>query len=176
MFHRCYCLNTTKTLGKTKNVYKLGGARWLSGMASDFGARCRGFKTSLRRVVSLIKTLYSPLVHVIPRKRRLRPDMTEKLLTGMLNLNTNKTKLINSLNFVRACAFINMFDSGRGQVLIIQHVLCAVSGNERVHVFPDSIDLLYRLKHDFYSAWSRNLYMHYNNNYIRILSGLLDWI
>ena len=27
---------------------------------------------------------------VIPRKRWLRPDMTEKLLTGTLNLNTNK--------------------------------------------------------------------------------------
>ena len=35
-------------------------------------------------------TLYSPKVLVIPRKRWLHPDMTEKLLTGRLNLNTNK--------------------------------------------------------------------------------------
>ena len=27
---------------------------------------------------------------LLPRKRWLRPDMTEKLLTGMLSLNTNK--------------------------------------------------------------------------------------
>ena len=32
---------------------------------------------------------YSPKVLVIPRKRWLRPDMSEKLLTGKLNLNTN---------------------------------------------------------------------------------------
>ena len=42
------------------------------------------------RVVSLSKTLYSPKVQVIPRKRWLCLHMTEKLLTGMLNLNTNK--------------------------------------------------------------------------------------
>ena len=40
--------------------------------------------------VSFSKTLYSPKVLVIPRKQRVRPDMTEILLTGMLNLNTNK--------------------------------------------------------------------------------------
>ena len=40
-----------------------------------------------RRVVSLSKTLYSPKVLVIPRKQCLRPDMTEKLLTGTLYLN-----------------------------------------------------------------------------------------
>ena len=32
----------------------------------------------------------SPKLLVIPRKRWLRPDMTEKLLTGTLSLNTNK--------------------------------------------------------------------------------------
>ena len=45
------------------------GARWLSGRASDSGARGRGFETYLRRVLSLSKTLYSPKVLVIPRKR-----------------------------------------------------------------------------------------------------------
>ena len=60
--------------------------------ASDSGVRGRGFETYLRRVVSFSKTLYSPKVLVIPRKRCLRPDMTEKLLTETLNLNTNKQK------------------------------------------------------------------------------------
>ena len=49
-----------------------------------------GFETYLRRVVSLSKTLYSPKVLVIPRKRWLRPYISERLLTGTLNLNTNK--------------------------------------------------------------------------------------
>ena len=64
------------------------GARWLSGRALDSGARSRGFETYLRRVVSLSKALYSP--KIIPRKRWLCPDMTEKLLTVMFSLNTNK--------------------------------------------------------------------------------------
>ena len=39
-----------------------------------------GFETYLRRVVSLSKTLYSPKVLVIPRKRWLRPYMPEKIV------------------------------------------------------------------------------------------------
>ena len=50
----------------------------------------KSVETYLRRVVSLIKTLYFPKVLVIPRKRWLRPEMTEQLLTGTLNLNSNK--------------------------------------------------------------------------------------
>ena len=48
----------------------------------------------LHPVVSMSKTLYSPKVHVlvIPTKQWLSPDMTEKLLTGMLSLNRNKQK------------------------------------------------------------------------------------
>ena len=62
-----------------------------------------GFKTNLRRVVSLSETLYSPKVLVIPRKRWLCPDMTEKLLTGTLSPNTHthtevETPKICSLN------------------------------------------------------------------------------
>ena len=57
------------------------GAWWLSGRASDFGARGREVEIFLRRVVSLSKTLYSPKVLVIPRKRLLRPNRTEKMLT-----------------------------------------------------------------------------------------------
>ena len=66
------------------------GARWLSGRASDSGARGLGFETYFLRVVSLSKTLYSPKVLVIPRKLWLSTDMTEKLLTGTLSFNTNK--------------------------------------------------------------------------------------
>ena len=58
-------------------------ARWPSGRASDSGARGRGFnRHSGRHVVSLSKIHLLPKrVLVIPRKRWLRPDMTEKLLT-----------------------------------------------------------------------------------------------
>ena len=42
------------------------------------------------RVVSLSKTYQLPTALVKPRKRWVRPDMTEKLLTGTLSLNTNK--------------------------------------------------------------------------------------
>ena len=76
-----------------KYTQRQGGARWLSGRASDSRARGRGFETYLRRVLSLSKTLFSPKVLVIHRKRWLRPDMTEKLLTGTLILNTNKKNL-----------------------------------------------------------------------------------
>ena len=49
-----------------------------------------GVRNHLRCVVSLSKTLFSQKVLVISRKQWLRPDMTEKLLTGALSLNTNK--------------------------------------------------------------------------------------
>ena len=54
---------------------------------SDSGSRGRGFEPhSGRRVVSLSKTYLPPKVLVIPRKRWLRPNMTEKLFTGTLNI------------------------------------------------------------------------------------------
>ena len=53
-------------------------------------ARGQGFETYLRCVVSLSKTLYSPKVIVIRRKRWLRPNMTKKLLTRTLSLNINE--------------------------------------------------------------------------------------
>ena len=62
--------------------------------ASDSGQRGQGFKTYLHRVVSLTlsETLYSPKVMIITRKQWLRPDITEKLLTGTLtSTQTNKT-------------------------------------------------------------------------------------
>ena len=46
-------------------------------------------------VVSLSKTLYSPKVLVIPRKRWPTPDMTDKLLTGMFtSTQTGKQFLV----------------------------------------------------------------------------------
>ena len=56
---------------------------------SDSRARGWGFETYLRCVVSLSKTLFSPKVLVVPRKRWLRPNITEKILTGTLSHNTN---------------------------------------------------------------------------------------
>ena len=57
------------------------GAQWPSGRASDSGARGRGFDTYLRCVASLSKDTFTPRkVLVIPRKRWLRPDMTEKIV------------------------------------------------------------------------------------------------
>ena len=60
-------------------------AAWPSGWASDFRARVWGVDLySGRRVVSLSKIRLPPKkVLVIPMKRWLRPDLTEKLLTGM---------------------------------------------------------------------------------------------
>ena len=69
-----------------------GGALCPIGRVSDYGARGRGFDAYLRCVVSLSKDTFTPRkVLVIPRKRWLRPNMTEKLLTGMLSLNKTKT-------------------------------------------------------------------------------------
>ena len=75
-----------KTLENENNHGKIMGAYleapWPSGRASDSGARGRGFNPhSVRRVVSLSKLHLPPKkVLEIPRKRWLRPDMTEKLL------------------------------------------------------------------------------------------------
>ena len=77
------------------------GAWWLSRRVSVSGARGLGFENYLRRVVSLSETLYSLKVLVIPRKRWLCLDMPEKLLTGTLNLNTNKeTKICDLLIYL----------------------------------------------------------------------------
>ena len=45
---------------------------------------------------SAVKDTFTPRkVLVIPRKRWLRPDMTEKLLTGTLSININKQTIKN---------------------------------------------------------------------------------
>ena len=87
-------------------LFQNRGARWPSGRASDSGARGRGFDTYLRRVVSLSKdTFTSRKVLVIPRKRLVRPDMTDKSVTGTLSLNKTKTKLFQ--NSVGKIDFLN---------------------------------------------------------------------
>ena len=41
--------------------------------------------------------IYSPKVLVVPRKRWLRLDMTEKLLIGTLSINANKRRSVHSM-------------------------------------------------------------------------------
>ena len=63
---------------------------WQSGRASDSKSRGPGFDPHrCHRIVSLRKTHLLPTVLVKPRKRWLRPDMAEKLLTWTLSLNDN---------------------------------------------------------------------------------------
>ena len=64
----------------TKQV-QIREAPWPSGRASDIGARGRGFVPYSARCILEQDTFTSQKVLVIPRKRWLRPDMTEKLLT-----------------------------------------------------------------------------------------------
>ena len=71
----------------------LGTVTWLIGLNNSQNQSY--FKMYMKlvhvlSVVSLSKAHLLPTVLVKPRKRWLRPDMTEKLLTGTLSLNTNK--------------------------------------------------------------------------------------
>ena len=72
---------------------ELGGRTGLVVRASDSGSGDPG--SILGRVgvlFPLARDIYSPKVLVIPRNRWLRLNMTEKLFTGTLNHNQNKTK------------------------------------------------------------------------------------
>ena len=71
----------------------IGGPGGLVVNTSDSGSRGRWFEPdSGRRVLSLSKTYLPQKVLVIPRKQWLRPNMTEKLFTGMLSIKPNQTK------------------------------------------------------------------------------------
>ena len=71
--------------------YLYKGAWCRSGGASDSELRGPGFYSHRRHhVASLNKTHLLPIVLVKPRKHLLCAEMTEKLLAGMLSLNTNK--------------------------------------------------------------------------------------
>ena len=65
--------------------------------ASDSGSRSRGFEPHSGQTVlcPLARRIYSPKVLVIPRKRWLRPNITEKLFTGTLRISqpTNSVSL-----------------------------------------------------------------------------------
>ena len=70
-----------------------------SSRVSDSESRCPWFDPHWRHhVVSLSKTHLLPKVLVKPRKRWLCPNMTEKLLTGTLSLNTKNSKLV--INYI----------------------------------------------------------------------------
>ena len=66
--------------------------------ASDSGSRGRGFESHSGQTVlcPLARHIYSPKILVIPRKQRLRPNMTEKLFTGTLRINqlTNQQAML----------------------------------------------------------------------------------
>ena len=79
-----------------------------SGRVSDSGARGRGFDTYLRRVVSLSKDTFTfRKVPVIPRKRWLRPNMTEKLFTVTLSISTSKQyNTVSHATYISTCLFL----------------------------------------------------------------------
>ena len=66
-------------------------ASWLM---PDSGSRGRGFKPHSGQTVlcPLARRIYSQKELVIPRKRWLRPSMTEKLFTGALRINQTTNK------------------------------------------------------------------------------------
>ena len=75
------------------NTTDRGGRTGLVVRALDSGSGDPG--SILGRVGVLFpwaRDIYSPKVLVIPRNRWLRLNMTEKLFTGTLNQNQNKTK------------------------------------------------------------------------------------
>ena len=81
------------------------GARWRSGKASYSELKGPRFDPHRwHRVVSFSKSHLLPTVLIKPRKRWLHPDMTEKLLTGTLSLNTNFHNVISS-NLGKKCLF-----------------------------------------------------------------------
>ena len=73
-----------------EQLFLFEGARWRSGRASDSESRGPGFSSHRRHgVVSLSKTHYCLNPGSVDC-----PDMTEKLLTKTLSLNTNKIFLL----------------------------------------------------------------------------------
>ena len=70
--------------------------------------------------MSLSKTHKLPTVLVKPRKRWLRPDMTEKLLTGTLSLNTKPcTEILNKTVAINSSDISNSIDTMSPSLLTI---------------------------------------------------------
>ena len=67
--------------------------------ASDSGSRGQGFEPHSGQTVLCpsARRIYSPKELVIPRKRLLRPNMTEKLFTGTLRINQPTIRMSNIL-------------------------------------------------------------------------------
>ena len=75
------------------NLHKIMKAQWPSGRSSvGLWSERSWVRSSLRSACCILEqdTFTSQKVLVIPRKRWLCPDMTEKLLTGTQSLNPNK--------------------------------------------------------------------------------------
>ena len=69
---------------------KMGSRAGLVVRASDSGARGRGsILTRFTVLCPWARHIYLPKVLVIPRKRWLRPNMTEKLFTGTLRIKSS---------------------------------------------------------------------------------------
>ena len=66
--------------------------------ASDYGSRGRGFEPHCGQTVLCpsARPIYSSKALVIPRKRWLRPHMTEKLFTGTVRINNQPKPCIAS--------------------------------------------------------------------------------
>ena len=83
--------------------YEVAGERGgLVVNASDSGSRGRGFEPRSGQTVlcPCARRIHSPKVLVMPRKRWLRPNITEKLFTGMLRINqpNNEEADLNNFN------------------------------------------------------------------------------
>ena len=73
-------------------------ARWPKGRASDSIARGRGSILTQVAVFCLSKIYLPPKsTEIIPRKRWLRPDMTEKLFTGTLSKTRNEIYVLSKI-------------------------------------------------------------------------------
>ena len=85
-------------------------------------------------MLSLSKTLYSPKVLVLPRKRWLRLDMTKKLLTWTLNLNTNKQKSITPKCEYQSCRLHNYRELHNNYVSQsdMRHVPSALKNKQKI--------------------------------------------
>ena len=88
-------------LVKLLQIYKRYGVDVINDVITPKTIRCANdnVRYSLMSPCCILEqdrpTFTSKKVLVIPRKRWLRPDMTEKLLTGALSLNPNKNKQTN---------------------------------------------------------------------------------
>ena len=89
--------------------------------ASDFGFRGRGFEPHSGQTVlcPLARHIYSPKVLVIPRKRWLRPNMTEKVFTGTLRIN--QPTFLEGCFTIKLPIFFQQNRTNKHEILYIAH-------------------------------------------------------